>query len=83
MIQLNVDDMTCGRCVDAVTRAIKTVDPQAHVQVDLDGKQVTVQGARSAGELIRALGHAGYPAIQATGAALAPAARSGCCCAKL
>ena len=80
MIELNVKDMTCGHCVGAVTRAVRTVDPQAEVQVDLDGKRVAVQGARSAGELIRALGEAGYPAVPAAGAAPAPVARSGCCC---
>lgn len=35
MIELHVDGMTCGHCVSAVTRAVKSVDPQANVQVDL------------------------------------------------
>ena len=35
MIELRVEGMTCGHCVSAVTRAVKALDPEAHVQVDL------------------------------------------------
>jgi copper chaperone len=35
MIDLKVQGMTCGHCVQAVTRAIKARDPQARVEVDL------------------------------------------------
>ena len=30
-----VQGMTCGHCVRAVTEAVKSVDPQAEVKVDL------------------------------------------------
>lgn len=79
MIELSVNDMTCGSCVAAVTRAVKMVDAQARVQVDLGSKRVVVDGARPAGELMRALGEAGFPATAVTGDA-PPAARRGCCC---
>ena len=77
MLELNVTGMTCDHCVRAVTQAVKTVDPEAKVQVDLGAKRVSVEGRSSADELIRALDAAGYPAVAAREAA--PAAASGCC----
>ena len=80
MIELSVQNMTCGHCVSAVTRAIRALEPQAGVQVDLNSGRVRVEGATAAGDLIKALDQAGYPAAQA--ASSAPArARQGCCCA--
>ncbi|HEX6268300.1 MAG TPA: heavy-metal-associated domain-containing protein [Burkholderiales bacterium] len=67
MIELSVKDMTCGHCAGAVTRAVKSVDPQANVEVDLESKRVRVDGGKPAEELIRALHAAGYPAVPAVG----------------
>ena len=80
MIELNVNGMTCGHCVSAVTRAVKALDPGADVQVDLGSKRVRVTGRSSADQLIGALGEAGYPATPASGSAHAAAKRGGCCC---
>jgi copper chaperone len=80
MIELNVNDMTCGHCVAAVTRAVKAADPQANVEVDLESKRVRVEGGRSADELIRSLSEAGYAAVPAGTRAPAAPARKGCCC---
>ena len=38
MIEFRVEGMTCGHCVSAVTRAVKAVDPEANVRVDLEAK---------------------------------------------
>lgn len=46
MIGLNVNDMTCGHCVAAVTRAAKSVDWSAAVQVDLQSGRQRVDGGR-------------------------------------
>jgi copper chaperone len=62
MLELNVTGMTCGHCVRAVTQAVRAVDPEADVQVDLAAKRVRVEGRSTADELIRVLGAAGYPA---------------------
>ena len=43
----NVEGMTCGHCVKAVTQAIKNQDPAAEVTVDLAAKQVSVQSQLS------------------------------------
>jgi copper chaperone len=78
MLELNVAGMTCGRCGRAVTQAIRAVEPEAEVQVDLAAKRVRVDGRGSADALIRVLGEAGYPAVVAYEAAPAAVARKGC-----
>ena len=63
MIELNVERMTCGHCVSAVTQAVKSVDPEADVQVDLEARRVRIDGGRSSADAVsRALAGAGYPA---------------------
>lgn len=80
MIELNVKDMTCGHCTDTVTRAVKSIDPEAQVQVDLGSKRVRVQGRAPEDALIRALNDAGYPAVPASAPRPAMATRVRCCC---
>ena len=79
MIELRVEGMTCGHCVSAVTHAVKAVDPEANVQVDLGTGKVRVDGRSTAEALGKAIAEAGYPAAPA--GAQAPAARTkgGCC----
>lgn len=82
MIELRVEGMTCGHCVSAVTRAVKAVDPEANVQVDLGTGRVRVDGRSPAEALGKAITEAGYTASPA--GAQAPAAapkKGGCCCA--
>jgi copper chaperone len=43
-----VQGMSCGHCVGAVTQAVKTVDPQAEVKVDLASGKVEVQSQQDA-----------------------------------
>lgn len=61
MIELTVKDMTCNHCVGVVTKAVKSVDPNATVNVDLPSKRVQVDSASSAGAFAKALEEAGYP----------------------
>lgn len=63
MVRFKVDRMGCGGCVESVTRAVQTIDPGAHVEVDLGAKRVTVSNASAPAERIaRVLAAAGYPA---------------------
>ena len=80
MIELNVQDMTCGHCVGAVTRAVKSMDPGASVEVDLETKRVRVDGRSSPEALIRVLDDAGYPAALADANSCTTPAKTGCCC---
>jgi len=43
MIAFEVQDMTCGHCVSAVTKAVKGVDPAAQVRIDLATHRVEIR----------------------------------------
>ncbi|WP_439852530.1 heavy-metal-associated domain-containing protein [Pseudomonas syringae] len=58
----NVQGMTCGHCVRAVTEAIKTQEPAAEVQVELASKQVKVQSSLSPEQIIGLIDQEGYQA---------------------
>jgi copper chaperone len=60
MIQFNIPQMSCGHCVKAVTEAVKEVDPQARVDVDLASKKVTVETQADRQKLVDSLAEAGY-----------------------
>lgn len=70
MIAFEVQDMTCGHCVSAVTKAVMGVDPAAKVHVDLATHRVEIQpGAADAAALGHAITEAGFtPAVLASGA---------------
>jgi copper chaperone len=61
MIEFEVQALSCGHCVRAVTEAVQEVDPSAKVDVDLDRKKVSVQSDADRAALARALADAGYP----------------------
>lgn len=58
----NVQGMTCGHCVKAVTRAIQEKDAAAQVEVDLAARQVRVQSVLEAPQLLAAIREEGYEA---------------------
>ena len=60
MIQFNIPQMSCGHCARAVTEAVKEVDPQAKVDVDLATKKVNVESQAEHQKLVEALSEAGY-----------------------
>lgn len=55
-----VQGMTCGHCVGAVTQAVKSVDPQAEVKVDLGSGKVDVQTQQDRAAIARAIEEEGY-----------------------
>lgn len=61
MFEFDVQAMSCGHCASAVTQAVKQVDPQAKVEVDLDTKKVRVESSEDRASLVEALTEAGYP----------------------
>lgn len=61
MIAFDVNDMSCGHCVGAITQAVKSVDPAAQVEVDLASHRVTIQTAQASEQaLADAIREAGY-----------------------
>jgi copper chaperone len=55
-----VQGMTCGHCVKAVTQALKAADPQAEVKIDLPSGKVEVTSDRDPQALARAIEEEGY-----------------------
>ncbi|CAI8715333.1 cation transporter [Pseudomonas zeae] len=56
----NVQGMSCGHCVKAITNAVQARDPAASVRVDLAAKEVGVESAMSADQVIEAIREEGY-----------------------
>ena len=67
MIAFQVEDMSCGHCVAAITQAVKGVDPAALVRVDLAAHRVEVDSTGAdARRLAEAIEEAGYTPVQAS-----------------
>ncbi|KAA0986632.1 heavy-metal-associated domain-containing protein [Pseudomonas sp. ANT_J12] len=58
----NVQGMSCGHCVKAITQALLAKDPAASVRVDLAAKEVGVESALTAEQVIAAITEEGYDA---------------------
>lgn len=82
MISFEVKDMTCGHCVSTITKALKTADRDAKVQIDLGQHLVQIEpGDLDASELSDAIQEAGYTPVPASmGSAAAAASAPGGCC---
>ncbi|WP_193560450.1 heavy-metal-associated domain-containing protein [Dankookia rubra] len=62
MVVFKIANMRCGGCARSVTSALRGVDPAAEVRVDLERREVTVEGAADADVLARALRGGGFVA---------------------
>ncbi len=86
MNTFEVKDMTCGHCVSTITKAVKALDPDARVQIDLATHRVGIESSdTSAARWSDVITQAGYTpvAMQATAETALPdaaPARKGCCC---
>jgi copper chaperone len=60
MLEFTVRDMTCGHCASTITKAVRTADPQASIDIDLDRHLVKVGGAGNAQAIEEAIREAGY-----------------------
>lgn len=58
----NVEGITCGHCVKAVTRAVQNEDADAIVEVDLAQKQVKVQSDLQPAKILELISEEGYKA---------------------
>nr|WP_314876499.1 cation transporter [uncultured Pseudomonas sp.] len=61
----NVQGMTCGHCIKAVTAAVQGQDAAARVEVDLAAKQVTVDSQLPSEQILAAIREEGYEAQSA------------------
>ncbi|MBL0121973.1 MAG: heavy-metal-associated domain-containing protein [Betaproteobacteria bacterium] len=60
MIELTVDDMTCGGCVASITRVVKGLDPDAKVNANVETKRVSIESVTDTEAVVAAIANAGY-----------------------
>ena len=63
MQTFKVSGMTCGGCINAITRAIQAQDSQAQVQADLAAQVVTLETTLSAEVAAQLIEDAGFPVV--------------------
>ena len=84
MVTFEVNDMTCGHCIGAITKAVAFVDPSAQVHVDLASHRVQIDSTTSNEDVLSdAIKVAGFTPVAVAGAkaqAVKAVARTGCCC---
>ncbi|NMF83349.1 heavy-metal-associated domain-containing protein [Nodosilinea sp. P-1105] len=59
-VNLTVPDMACGACVDTITKAIKTLDPTAKIDTNLESKAVQIEASINESSITEAIEQAGY-----------------------
>jgi copper chaperone CopZ len=65
MFKLHIPDMSCSHCTAVITRTLKTLDPAATVDFDMDAHVALVSSGQPASAVLPALADAGYPATVA------------------
>jgi len=84
MVTFEVKDMSCGHCVNTITKAVRSVDQGAKLEVDLAARRLQIEPTEAdTQELTDAITEAGYtpvPVQHATTLTATPARRGGCCC---
>ena len=63
MHTFKVSGMTCGGCINAITRAIQAQDSQAQVHADLATQVVTLETTLSAEVAAQLIEDAGFPVV--------------------
>lgn len=63
MINLTVSGMTCGGCIQSVTRVIQSKDPEAKVKVDLATQHIELTTSLSLNEARQLIESAGFPVL--------------------
>lgn len=66
MYELTVEGMSCGHCVNAVTRSVQAVDSAAKVEVDLATQKVRVTSSAKLDDIKSAVSEAGYPILESS-----------------
>lgn len=60
MYNFEVSDMTCSHCVATVEKAVKSVDVNAGLKIDLASLAVTIDSDKPATSFAEAIEDAGY-----------------------
>ena len=60
MIELTINDMTCGGCVASITRVVKSLDPNATVDANVESRQVRINSQTDTEAVVAAIANAGF-----------------------
>ena len=60
MIELTVNDMTCGGCVASIIRVVKGLDANATIDADVASIRVKINSVATNDKRIAAIAAAGY-----------------------
>lgn len=64
MMTFQVNDMSCGHCVSSITAAVKAVDQNARIDIDLASHRVQVDtSAANEAAIGPAIAEAGYSPV--------------------
>jgi copper chaperone CopZ len=58
---VEVENMSCGGCVNSITKGLKTIDGVDSVAVDLDNGKITIEGDVDQSAALEKLAKMGYP----------------------
>lgn len=61
MFSFILPNMRCGGCAASVTKALLSVDPQAHIETNPPAREARVDSVFDRSEFLAALCEAGYP----------------------
>ena len=60
MYQFKVADMTCGHCASTITKAVRSEDPRAKIEISLGEHLVRVDSELAPEEIAQCIAEAGY-----------------------
>ncbi|ACE82727.1 heavy-metal-associated domain-containing protein [Cellvibrio japonicus] len=55
MTTLLVKNMTCGSCARHITQAVKALDPDAQLTIDIPARKVSIDSTQPVGDLVKAI----------------------------
>lgn len=61
-MKFHVPDMSCGHCTATISKSIKTADPTAQVETDLETRIVSVKTSSQPDAILQSIKSAGYDA---------------------
>lgn len=64
MYELKVKGMTCGSCARAMQSAVKTIDPNVEISINLRSQTVQIKSDRDQAEITALIEDVGYPVLE-------------------
>lgn len=64
MYEIKVSGMTCGGCVNSVTKALKNLDAKAEVIVSLEAQTIKIESEKNQDSITHTIEEAGFPVIE-------------------